>query len=97
MLIKLDPIEDALRKNLSKLGFRQSLELQPRTKHLPKTKPKKKATLFTLEYFLKLIIKDLLMPHTSSNLPHDFMLEIESKWKSSQLPPFAPQVAHPNR
>jgi hypothetical protein len=97
MLIKLDPIKDVLRKNLSKLGFRQSLEAQPRTKHLPKMKPKKKATLFTPKYFLKLIINDLLMPHTSSNLPHDYMLEIESGWKFNQLPPFALQVAHPNR
>jgi hypothetical protein len=75
---------------MSILGFRQSLEPQPRTKHLPKTKPKNKATFFTPKYFLKLIIKDLLMPHTSSNLLHDSMLEIESRWKSSQLPPFAP-------
>jgi hypothetical protein len=37
------------------------------------------------------------MPHTLSNLPHDFMLEIESRWKSNQFPPFAPQGAHPNR
>jgi hypothetical protein len=92
MLIKLEPIEDALRKNLSKLGFTQSPEPQPRNKHFPKTKLKKKTTLFTPEYFLKLIIKDLFMPHTSSNLPHDFMLEIESRWKSNQLPPFALQV-----
>jgi hypothetical protein len=97
MLIKHDPIEDALGRNLSRLGFRQSPEPQPRTKHLSKTKPKEKAALFTPEYFLKLIIKDLIKPHTSSNLPHDCMLEIESGWKSSQLPPFAPQVAHPNR
>jgi hypothetical protein len=53
---------------------------------------KKKATLFTLEYFLKLIINDLLMPHISSNLLHDYMLEIESGWKSSQLLPFAKQI-----
>jgi len=37
------------------------------------------------------------MPHTLNNLLHDFMLEIESEWKSNQLPPSALQVAHPNR
>jgi hypothetical protein len=80
-MIKLDPIKDVLRKNLSRLGFKQSLEPQAITKHLPKTKPKKKTTIFTPEYFLKLIFKDLLMPllmpHTLSNLPHDLMLK---KW-----------------
>jgi hypothetical protein len=50
---------------------------------------KRKATLFTPKYFLKLIIKDLLMPHALNNLPHNLMLEIESGWKSNQLPPFA--------
>jgi hypothetical protein len=29
------------------------------------------------------------MPHTLSDLLHDCMLEIEVKWKSSQLPTFA--------
>ncbi len=77
--------------------FQQSPKPQPRTKHLPKTKPKKKATLLLPEYFLKFIIKDLLMPHALNNLLHDFMLEIESGWKSNQLPPFALQVAHLNR
>jgi hypothetical protein len=63
---------------MSKLGFRKSLELQPITKHLPKTKPKRKTTFFMLEYFLKLIIKNLLMPHTSSNLPHDICWRLKA-------------------
>jgi hypothetical protein len=37
------------------------------------------------------------MSHTSNNLLHDFMPEIENGLKSNQLPPFAPQVAHPNK
>jgi hypothetical protein len=46
MFIKLDPIKDVLRKNMSRLGFRQSLESQPKTKHLPKTKLEKKNYIF---------------------------------------------------
>jgi hypothetical protein len=93
MLIKIDPIEDDLRKNMFKLGFRQS----PKPSIFPKPSLKKKLPFLTPEYFLKLSIKDLLMPHALNNLPHDFMLEIESGWKSSQLPPFTFHVAHPNR
>jgi hypothetical protein len=89
MLTKLDPIDNALGRNMSILGFKQSPKPQPVNKHLPKTKLKEKVAFLTPKYFLKFIIKDLLMPHTSSNLPHDCMLEIESRQKSSQLPIFA--------
>jgi hypothetical protein len=64
MLIKLDPMNDALGKNMFRLDFRQSPKPQRRTKHLHKTKLKDKVALSTLEYFLKFIVKDLLMPHT---------------------------------
>jgi len=78
-MIKLDPMNDALGKNMSILDFRQSPKPQRIIKHLHKTKLKDKVALLTLKYFLKFIIKDLLMPHTSSDLPHDYMLEIESR------------------
>jgi hypothetical protein len=82
---------------MSKLSFKQSPKPQPKTTHFPKTKPEKKPTFFTPKYFLKFIINDLFMSHTSNNLLHDFMPEIENGLKSNQLPPFAPQVAHPNK
>jgi hypothetical protein len=46
MLIKFDPIENVLRKNMFRLGFKQSQEPQPGIKHLPKTKPKSKTIFF---------------------------------------------------